>query len=144
MKTVSIKDIPFNRLIRLEKSDRKEYIFQIAEHPEIMNHVNSLHAGVIFSLAESASGQYLQSHFGDINLNIYPVIRRAEVKYSKPCNDVVYANASLVRPAREDLIAALETNGRVLVTVRSEVYDRNDEKLMTALFDWFIALRADE
>jgi len=137
-KDFSVLNIPFNSLIRLEKSDKSPYLFKIHQHQGVLNHLDTFHAGVLFSLAESTSGQYLSEEYGPTDKEIIPVIRKAEIKYSRPGNGTVYSSATILEPTIEEIREQLNTRGRVLVKVRSEVFDEQDRRLLTAVFDWFV------
>ena len=57
--TMDIMEIEFNKFLGLQKSTKPDYIFQLEKRKELTNHLGTFHAGVLFSLAEAASGQFL-------------------------------------------------------------------------------------
>jgi len=138
---ISVLDIPMNKLIGLENSDRAPYVFKVPLRHEVLNHLGQFHAGSIFSLAESTSGQFLLNNFGKRDADIIPVIRRAEVKYSKPGTTDLYSRADLVTSSMKEIEEALDKRGKALVKVRAEVCNEMDEKIMVAIFEWFVTMR---
>ncbi len=140
--SIKVLDIPFNKLLKLERADlSSEFIFKLEKKPEFLNHLGAFHAGVMFSVAESASGEFLLGEFSDIAEGIIPVIRKAEVKYSKPGNGTLYSKACFAEGNKEELLKELKTRKRVIMKVKSELFNEKNERLMTAYFDWFVAYR---
>ena len=84
---MDILSIPFHRFLNIEKSDEGEgFIFRMEERPEHLNHLGTIHACAQLALAEASSGEFLLEQFGDLKDSVIPLIRKTEVKYSKPAN----------------------------------------------------------
>jgi acyl-coenzyme A thioesterase PaaI-like protein len=136
---MDISEIPFSKFIGIQKSERNDdSIFKIEERNEFHNHLETLHASVLFALAESTSGEFLANQFKDLTLDVIPVVRKAEIKYSKPGKGTVYSKADFVGMNSEEIINELVVKGRVIIKVRVDVFNENQEKLLTSVFDWFI------
>jgi acyl-coenzyme A thioesterase PaaI-like protein len=101
-----------------------------------------LHAGVLFTLAESTSGEYLLKNFSTLKMDIIPVIRKAEIKYSKPGKGIVYSKAVITEPGIHDVESALEKKGRVMIKVKVDIYNDDSQRMLTALFEWFVAVNS--
>ncbi len=140
--SLKVLDIPFNKLLGLKAADRGgEYIYMLEEKSDFENHLGNFHAGVLFSVAESSSGEFLIKEYNDIVDEIIPVIRKAEVKYSKPGKGTIYSKACFAKGNKEELLEELKERKRVIMRVKSELFNEEDERLMTAYFDWFVAYR---
>ena len=140
--SIDVLEIPFNKVLGLKKSDRKDdYIYMLEDRPEFANHLGIIHAGVLFSLAESTSGEFLLREFSEIVDEIVPVIRKAEIKYSKPGNGTIYSNACFASADRDDILKELMTRRRVIIAAKSELFNENNERIMVAQFDWFVAYK---
>ncbi len=56
---------------------------KLTNHKEVQNHIGSIHAGAIFSLAEYASGEYLSQHFNSVDGSYIALLRESSIKYKK-------------------------------------------------------------
>jgi len=135
-----ITQIPFSKKLKIEKSDKPGYILMLEEKPDLLNHLDTLHAGVLFTLAESTSGEYLLENFGGLKMDIIPVIRKAEIKYSKPGKGSIYSTADIVEPGIHEVASALEEKGRIIIKVKVDIFTEGNQRLLTAFFEWFVAL----
>ncbi|MBA7528676.1 hypothetical protein ES705_20864 [subsurface metagenome] len=138
---MNVIEIPFNKFLGLQKADTDDdFILKLEERKEYLNHLGTLHASIMFALAEATSGEFLLKQFKDYKLNIIPVVRKAEIKYSKPGNGTVYSKADFVDTNTNEIIDELNNKKRVIIKVRVDIYNEDLNKLMTSIFDWFIAL----
>ncbi len=139
---MNVIEIPFNKFLGLQKADTDDdFILKLEERKEYLNHLGTLHASTLFALAEATSGEYLLNQFKDYELNIIPVVRKVEIKYSKPGNGTVYSKADFTATNTNEIIDELNNKKRVIIKVRVDIYNENLNKLMTSIFDWFVALR---
>jgi len=140
--SIKVLDIPFNKLLELKAADKEgDFIYMLEERVDFENHLGNFHAGVLFSVAESTSGEFLLNEYSDIVDEIIPVIRKAVVKYSKPGNGTIYSKACFAEGDKDDLLEELKKRKRVIMKVKSELFNEENERLMTAYFDWFVAYR---
>ena len=87
MKNIDVLEIPFNKFLGLQQADPNNgYIFKLEPKKEYQNHLGTIHASALFALAEASSGEFLFNQFKDYRLDLIPVVRKVEVKYSKPAN----------------------------------------------------------
>ncbi len=139
---MKVIEIPFNKFLGLQKADTTDdYILKLEERKEYLNHLGTIHASALFALAEATSGEYLLNQFKDHELNIIPVVRKVEIKYSKLGNGTVYSKADFLATNVNEIIDVLSINKRVIIKVRVDIYSENLNKLLTSVFDWFIALK---
>lgn len=95
---------------------------KLANKPELHNHVGTLHAGALFTLAEGASGAALLSGFADLMGEMTPLAKEATIRYRKIAKGAVTAKAKVVQPlddVRKALAAAekgVEVDVRVVLT----------------------------
>ncbi len=137
---MNVLEIPFNKFIELKKADQDEYILKLEEKKEFLNHLGTFHAGILFTLAEATSGEFLLNKFENFKLNIIPVVRKVDVKYSKPGIGTVYSKADFVDSNVDEIIDKLLEKKRIIIKVRVDIYNENLNKLLTSVFDWFIIL----
>ena len=84
MKT-SVIEIPFNRQLGLVEAEDPKALLELPEGPQFLNHIGTIHAGALLSLADAASGEFLLRQFG-AQSGFIPVVRRLESKFRKPAN----------------------------------------------------------
>lgn len=132
--------IPFNsphRLKIVQISD-EEVRISIPFIKRNLNHLRSLHACVLATAAEYASGLMLLQHFDASRYRL--IMQRIEVDYHYQGKKQAYSRAHLtsamVQSAILDRFAAGED--RVIYQAKSEVYDIEDKHLCTATIYWQI------
>ncbi|MBN2347727.1 MAG: YiiD C-terminal domain-containing protein [Bacteroidales bacterium] len=139
---MNVLEIPFNKYLGLKKSVNNDgFILKLEERKELLNHLGTLHAGSLFALAEATSGEFLLNQFCDYNLDIIPLVRKVEIKYSKPGNGTIFSKANFVNSKTDEIINELNTRRRVIINVNVDIFDSSSEKIMTSIFDWFVMLK---
>ena len=133
---MDILSIPFNQFLGLTLSDDPAYLMTLPAKGEYENHLQTVHAGALFALAEASSGLYLLREFSEVK-NTIPVVRNAEVKYKKPAVGAIFSQASLEKK-KADVLATLENRRLVLIPVRVSLYDAQAVMVMEAVFEWFV------
>lgn len=137
---MDITEIPFHKFLGLQKSDDDRYILKLEEKDEYLNHLGTVHASVLFALAESTSGEFLLRKFKDYDLDVVPVVRKADIKYRKPGNGQIHSKANFVDTDVLSIHEELQQKGRVLLKIEVDIFNSQDERIMTGIFEWFIAL----
>lgn len=136
---MKILEIPFNKFVGLKRADNEDdYIFRLEPDNNHLNHLGTIHASALFALAEASGGEFLLNQFKDYKSDIIPVVRKVEVKYSKPANGIVFSKACIPDADIGDILNELQNKNRVIIKVRVDLYNINTEKLFTSTFDWFI------
>ena len=95
----------------------------------------------MFALAEASSGEFLLNNFKEYELDIIPVVRKVEMKFSKPANGSIYSKACLVNSGKEEIYKELITSKRVIIKVKVELFNESNDRLFSSIFDWFITNR---
>lgn len=137
---MNIQEVPFNRFLGIQPSARTGYILELADHESLMNHLGTLHAGALFSLAEATSGEFLLRQFHNSELDIIPVVRKADIKYSRLAESVVYSTADFVDNSVDEVYAGLKEKGKVIIQVNVGLYNEANEKIAASTVHWFLAL----
>lgn len=137
---MEITEIPYHKFLGIQKSDNDRYILELEEKNEYLNHLGTIHASVLFVLAESTSGEFLLRKFKDFEIDVIPVIRRAEAKYSKPVNGQIFSKADFVNTDAVRIHEELQQNGRALLKIKVDIFNSESERIMTAVFEWFLAM----
>ena len=139
---MDITQIPFNRLIDLERCEtREEGLFQLAADPKFTNHIGTVHGAAIFALAEASSGEFLIRNLKLDLDTIIPVVRRAEIKFRKPAEGLIYARGLSNEDDWLTFAGSYAKRARAMIGFQIEVLDSNDVVVAAAAFDWFITKR---
>ncbi|GAB1821898.1 DUF4442 domain-containing protein [Herbidospora sp. RD11066] len=126
-----LQSVPFARTlgVSFDSVDSGTAVARLADRPDLHNHVGGPHAGVVFSLAESASGAAMLSLFGDTLDRATPLATVARVAYRKLALGDLTAEA-VVRAERDAVLAELSEGRRPEFAV--EVTVRNSEGVTVA------------
>ena len=140
---MDISAIPFNKHLGLAISEidgAPTVILHPSEHH--LNHVNTVHATVIYGLAEAASGHYLVSRFPDLADEFMAVLRKSTVKYRRPASlgASLHAQATLDGESATDFLHLLTSRRRASVEITVSVV-QNDLELSAGGFTWFVTAR---
>ena len=106
--------------------------------PEIGNHVGSVSAGALFSLADATSGAAMISALGDAMSNVTPLARGCDINFLKMAKGDIVGRASFTPEERKTIMAELEANGVSTPIGHVEMVDANGVVVATAEFRWHI------
>ncbi len=88
---------------------------------ELRNHVGSVHAGALFSLAETAASAASATHPRLAGLRL--LARSLEIRYKKPVRGGVTAHAEITPEMAEAVIAGIAAAGKHDLVVPVELFD---------------------
>jgi len=137
---MNIQEVPFNRYLGIQPSIRDGYILEMGCEKKLSNHLGTLHAGALFSLAEAASGAFLLQQFNNTALEIVPVVRKADIKYSRPVESIVYAKADFAEQSVDGVYTILKERRKAVVEVKVVLYNKANERTAVSSIYWFLAL----
>ena len=137
---MKIEEVPFNRFLGIQSSAREGYMLELADNDKLLNHLGTLHAGALFSLAEATSGEFLLRQFQSTELDVIPVVRKADIKYSRPAESVVYSTADFAENSVDEVYAGLRERGKVIIEVKVKMYNESNERIASSTIHWFLAL----
>lgn len=137
---MKITDLPFNKIIDIKLSDDKDHLLRLDAKKDYTNHLGTVHASALFSLAEATSGQFLLINFPEYDSGLIPVVRQVEVKYKKPANGKILSTAILIDHTIDEIKEQLETRKRTSLRLKIDLYDSDKVNVMTGIFEWFITL----
>lgn len=135
-----ITDLPFNKLVDINVSDDKDYLLRLDDKIDYTNHLGTVHASALFSLAEATSGHFLLINFPEFQTGLIPVVRQVEAKYRKPANGIINSTAILIDNSIEGIKEQLIIKKRASVKLKVELFDSNKINVMTGNFEWFVTL----
>jgi acyl-coenzyme A thioesterase PaaI-like protein len=136
---VDITEIPFNRLVGMERAREPEGILSFPADVRYTNHLGTVHAGAMLALAEASSGEYLLREFGSLPYPVLPVVRRVEAKFRKPARGAIHSRVSVPPAERDAFVQTLVERGRALLAVRVDVHDDQGVHVLETTIEWFVA-----
>ncbi|MGR6914791.1 DUF4442 domain-containing protein [[Actinomadura] parvosata] len=110
-------------------------VCHVPDRPDLHNHVGGPHAGVLFTLAESASGAAVLSALGDQLNRAVPLPTTATISYRKVALGEVRAEARLLA-SREEVVARLDAGERPEFDVAVELTDADGTVVSTLTVTW--------
>jgi acyl-coenzyme A thioesterase PaaI-like protein len=135
---MNVTEIPYNKFVGIKRAGKSEYLLELDESDDYLNHLGNVHAGAQLSLAEAASGEYLLQMFEDSASKFIPVVRRMESKFKKPAKGKVFARAKTSALALEIFKEELKLKGRSLIGVEVNIEDANHVVTMSAVVEWYV------
>lgn len=135
---MEITNIPFHKLLNIEKSSDSEDVLALTFAENKQNHIGTFHASAQFTLAEATSGLALQHAFPQLENVVVPILRKADAKFKKPAESNISAHASIDQAEKELFLKRFEAKGRGSISVTVEVRDSNGVVTMSATYHWYI------
>ena len=113
----------------------------LPEGPERMNHVQSQHAGALFTAGEAASGGAFVGAFAERMAEITPLAEKAEIQYLKVARGDITARATLSADS-DELVQELDREGRVRFTVQVRSTDTDENLVAEMSVGWYVRKNA--
>lgn len=132
-------NVPFASYIGVEliELNGERGIARLSKRPEVENHIQTMHAGAMFTLGEAASGAAMGGLLGDQLLAARPVAANATIQYIKTAKTDLTAIAK-ASVSQEAALAALNGDGKVVFDVTVEFLDSEENKCAEMTVAWHI------
>lgn len=105
------------------------------------NHIATMHAGALFTLAEAASGAAMAGMFVERLAGLRPVAASSTIAYVKPAKGLITAHAA-VEGNKPALFAALDAEGKVRFPVTIRMTDAAGREVAQMSVDWHLSALA--
>ncbi len=139
---VNIDDVPFNRLIGLQREPAgREFAVSLPADERYYNHLGIVHAAAQLAVAEAASGDWLLRNFGEHAVEFIAVVRRMETTFKQPARGKIFGKAVVGAAVRAQLAADLATKRTWFLTLGVEVFDEAGAHTLTGSVEWFLTRR---
>ena len=137
---MNILELPFNAHVGLERcDDGQDGLLRLPADNRYTNHLGTVHASALFSLAEASSGELLIAKLGDSASSIGAMVRRTETKFKKPATGEIRSMGGINESDWSAAMDQLAGKGRALITIKIKIVDANDQIVSQSAFDWFLA-----
>ena len=133
----SVTELPFCQMLGLQRGDASSQL-TLPEGTQYLNHLGTVHAGALLTLAEAASGEFLLSRFGKVE-GIVPVVRRLEAKFRKPAHGTITSKIATPQEQLNDVQRDLDAKGRASISIAVDLHDQSSTHVLSAEVEWFIA-----
>jgi acyl-coenzyme A thioesterase PaaI-like protein len=130
--------VPFNQHLGLEVTELEAgtATVRLPDEQGLQNHVGTQHAAGLFAAAEAASGGAFLATFAERLAEIRPLATGAEISYTKLARGPIDARATLA--GADELLATLDTDGKVVFPVEVALRDADGETVATAVVQWHV------
>ncbi|MEM8692819.1 MAG: YiiD C-terminal domain-containing protein [Pseudomonadota bacterium] len=109
----------------------------LEQRSEIENHIQTQHAGAMFTLGEAASGAAMAGALAPIILGLRPVARNAKITYKKIAKGTLTAHAACDQPGQA-LQDALKAEGKADFEVKVDIRDAEDDTVVEMAVTWHV------
>ena len=133
---MEIVQIPFVNKVGVKKNKEGNLIlgFDVSNQ----NHLQTIHASALFTLAESASGEALQVNFPEFVGKVAPVVRDAQIKFKKPAIKSVTAFPTISDESILKFKEQFKKKNRSSITVDVILKDADENIVCVGVFNWFV------
>lgn len=132
-------NVPFAGYIgvKLQEISPERGVATLAKRSEVENHIQTMHAGAMFTLGEAASGAAMGGVLADQLLSARPVAANATIKYVKTAKTDLTAIAKASMPAA-DALKTLSEEGKVVFDVNVGIQDADKNTCAEMTVAWHI------
>ncbi|EAP89836.1 hypothetical protein OA2633_06479 [Oceanicaulis sp. HTCC2633] len=133
------KSVPFAKVtgVELVEVSPQRGVAALKKRPEVENHIQTMHAGAMFTLGEAASGAALGGVLGDQLLAARPVAADASIKYLKTGKTDLTATAVANRDA-EAIRQELADVGKVVFDINVAIADAEGVTVAEMVVNWHV------
>ncbi len=128
--------VPFVQTVGIGHKDADR--LTLSNDPCLQNHLGTLHAGALYTLAETQSGLALMRLFPELRDKVIPLLRSGGLKYRHPVTESVVATAEVSQEERERFMKRFLDKGRATVTVTVRLTTEDEKICAEGDFVWFV------
>jgi acyl-coenzyme A thioesterase PaaI-like protein len=132
---MNVLDLPFIKHLGLHISANGALSLEVSPHHK--NHLGTVHATVLYGIAEACSGQAVIDEFFKPYPHALVVIRSAAIKYRSPARADLSARVKSTDPPLESVLERLQQRGAAKCEIEVETRSA-DEVVALATFEFFI------
>ncbi len=108
------------------------------QRDEISNHIQSMHAGAMFTLGEAASGAAMAGALAPVILEMRPVAATAGITFKRIAKGMLTAQAKTSAPGAE-LMKTIKDEGKVAFDVTVNIQDAGGETVAEMTINWHVS-----
>jgi uncharacterized protein (TIGR00369 family) len=133
--------VPFVKLLGIELLDLGDGFARarLVQRPDLSNHLATMHAGALFTLAETVSGAAMAGAFAEMIMGIRPVATEARIAYLKLARGIVTCTAGTAEEAGA-LRRRLREKGEVAFEVEVNLFREDEQRVAAMTIAWNVRL----
>lgn len=136
--SLDITTLPFAQLLGIHRHTEEPRTMVLPASDACANHIGTVHAGALYTLAECCSGNRIIEVFGPRFDEVLTVLRRAEVKYRAAATGTLHARPQVADDAVDTFLETFNTRGRALLPIDAVVTMADGSRVMQATFQWYV------
>ena len=131
--------VPFANTVgvKLEEITAEGARASLEQSKATSNHIETQHAGAMFTLGEAASGAALAGVLAPVILQSRPVAKDARISYVKIAKGTLTAHGKAERSSA-DLLAELGSEGKVVFDVAVDIQDADGDTVAEMVVAWHV------
>ena len=133
---MDVTKIPFVEKVGIIRSTND--VLELPFNEAVHNHLQTIHASAQFALAETASGEILQSIFPELVGKVVPVLRESQIKFKKPAIKTISAHPTVSNESISKFKEQFKKKGRSSISVNVEIKDCENVVTCVSIFKWFV------
>lgn len=107
--------------------------------PDVLNYVGTMHAGALYTLAETVAG--VAADGAAQSVGAFILLRDAQVRYTRRTDTDVVASASVETATMEEVRSQFETDSRANMSVEVTIADEESETVFEGTFNYALRPR---
>jgi len=133
------KSVPFATVtgVELVEVSPERGVARLKKRPEVENHIQTMHAGAMFTLGEAASGAALGGVLGELLMSARPVAADASIRYLKTGKTDLIATATANSDA-ETIRTELADVGKVVFDINVAITDAEGVTVAEMVVNWHV------
>ncbi|MHC4558824.1 MAG: YiiD C-terminal domain-containing protein [Planctomycetota bacterium] len=133
---MDVTEIPFVEKVGVIRSTKG--VLELPFNETIQNHLQTIHASAQFTLAETASGEILQTIFPELVGKVVPVLRDSQIKFKKPAIKTISAHPAVSDEAILKFKERFKKKGRSSISINVKIKDSENVVTCVGIFNWFV------
>jgi acyl-coenzyme A thioesterase PaaI-like protein len=133
---MDVTEIPFVEKVGIRRSAKGA--LELPFNQTIQNHLQTIHASAQFTLAETASGEILQTIFPELVGKVVPVLRNSQIKFKKPATKTISAHPKVSDEAILKFREQFKRKGRSSISVDVKIMNSDNVVTCMSTFNWFV------
>ena len=139
IRSVMAEAVPFAKYVGIELLEVGDGIAKarLIQRPDLSNHIGTMHAGALFTVAETASGAAVAGVFRELIGSIRPVAAEAKIAYLKLARGTISCTARTAEPG-EALRRRLEAEQKVVFDVLVDLFREDGQPAAALSVAWHV------
>jgi len=134
---MNVLEIPLIKLLGITRN--KENRLELPFLEKTASYFQTQHAGTQFTLAETASVDFIQSEFSQLEGKIDLVFRKSETKFRQMSHENIIAFASIRQENKNKFEMQLKRRGQANIIVDVKLIDTQNVVTFEGIFYWFVS-----